>query len=69
MEGLPWASDSRIDERATEQTKSELSRWHAFCLSHADYIFQGWWQQTGVLLRTMVGAPACDQPVLLTIAA
>ena len=42
--------------------------WHAI---HVDYtsgqVFQGWWQQTGSLLRTTVAYPAPEQPVPLTI--
>jgi hypothetical protein len=51
----------------TDQTESTPILWNPFRVSFGDYIFQGWWQQTGALLHTMVAAPACDQPVLLKI--
>ncbi len=70
MEGLSLAAETelRIGEHAPDQTESTPSVWNPLRVSFGDYIFQGWWQQTGVLLRTMVSAPACDQLVLLTTA-
>jgi len=69
MEGLSLAAETKpqFGEHPTDQTESTPILWNPFRVSFGDYIFQGWWQQTGALLHTMVAAPACDQPVLLKI--
>ncbi len=63
MAGLLCAAEA--ESHAPAQTESRPSLWKPFRVSFGDYIFQGWWQQSGAFLRTMVSAPACDQPVLL----
>ena len=68
MNGLSCAAETKLQlgVGSLDQTESTPGLWNPFRVAFGDYIFQGWWQQTGVLLRTMVAAPACDQPVLMT---
>lgn len=42
---------------------SEAVAWHPLCVTPSDgQVFHGWWQQSGMLLRTMVASPAPRQP-------
>jgi 4'-phosphopantetheinyl transferase len=42
------------------------NRWHRLHVRYTDgQIFQGWWQYTGDLLRTLVAAPPPAPPILL----
>jgi 4'-phosphopantetheinyl transferase len=41
--------------------------WHPLQVRCADRVFHGWWQCSGNLLRTVVGAPPPAPPILLEI--
>lgn len=44
--------------------QSQINLWHWLRVVHAGgQEFQGWWQQSGELLRTIVAFPATEQPV------
>jgi 4'-phosphopantetheinyl transferase len=48
-------------------TSSQRNGWSPLQVRHASgQIFQGWWSQTGYLLRTVLAAPPPDPPILLT---
>jgi len=61
----------RLDTRCmiAEPAKSSagLDGWHPLRVRHTGgEIYQGWWQQAGNLVRTVVAAPTPDLPILLT---
>lgn len=41
--------------------------WHPLHVRYTDQSFHGWWQQTGDLVRTLVGSPAPRPPIALKI--
>lgn len=47
-------------------TRPQLSVWKALQVHHeSGRVFNGWWQQSGKLLRTVVSDPASPAPILL----
>jgi len=45
---------------------SEVDRWRPLQVRHAEgEIFHGWWQSTGLLVRTLVGSPSPLPPLFL----
>jgi 4'-phosphopantetheinyl transferase len=48
------------------RTSSLRSSWSPLQVRHADgQIFQGWWNETGNLLRTVLASPAPEPPIVL----
>jgi 4'-phosphopantetheinyl transferase len=48
------------------RTSSQHNCWSPLQVCHANaQIFNGWWSQTGDLLRTVLAAPPADPPVVL----
>jgi 4'-phosphopantetheinyl transferase len=48
---------------------NRLKKWRPLYVSQTNgEIFQGWWRQTGELLRTMVAVPSPTPPILLKLA-
>jgi len=48
------------------RTSSQYNCWNPLQVCHANaQIFYGWWSQTGALLRTVLGAPPTDPPIVL----
>lgn len=67
VEGLSFSEPKRpAPVKNPVAGRSATDLWHAMQVDHqGGQEFQGWWQQTGPLLRTLVAWPAPKQPVFL----
>jgi 4'-phosphopantetheinyl transferase len=61
--GLRMDTRSVIVEGFDHQTLADWSPLHTRC-THGQ-AFEGWWQHTGIFMRTLVAAPAAAQPIPL----
>jgi 4'-phosphopantetheinyl transferase len=55
------------DPTLTGGSQSDLRCWRPLQVRHTDgQTFHGWWQQAGILLRTVVATPPPSRPILVT---
>lgn len=59
--------DTRCMIAEPVESSAGLDGWRPLRVRHTEgQIYQGWWQQTGNFVRTVVAAPAPDLPIRLT---
>jgi 4'-phosphopantetheinyl transferase len=66
-EGLRLDTRSVVVNPANAVCPHQAHNWYPLRVSFGDQVFQGWWQHSHNVLRTMVATPSPSQPFLLMI--